>query len=147
MRHWSGHNRWCPGKIWFSRSKRGRRTIFLTCGEHFWFPFFIILKTIFRFFLIKKRKYRTFILVFNGCLGAAAKRVHCASQFCRNYYYYFATSTYKFNCLFNNALFKADFQVASSQSRFYLKSVLKSSTSFTSDPLKLHFSFGMWLFI
>lgn len=146
MRHWSGHNRWCPGKIWFSRSKQGRRTIFLTCGKHFWFPFFIILKTILEIFFNKKRKTELFFSTLMAVVELQLKQFTVLHGFAE-IYYYFATSTYKFNCLFNNASFKADFQVASSLSGFYFKAVLKSSTSFTSDPLKLHFSFGMRLFI
>lgn len=42
-------------------------------------------------FFNKKKKKTTFFHYFNGCRVTAAKRVHCASWFCRNYYY-FATA-------------------------------------------------------
>lgn len=44
MCHWSGHNRWCLGKMLFSCSKWRRGTLFLTWREHFCILFFIILK-------------------------------------------------------------------------------------------------------
>lgn len=107
MCHWSGHNRWCLGKMLFSCRKRRRGTLFLACREHFCcILFFIILKENLVGF-VKDTEPRSIFLSggFSGCLWFSICNFFFALLFNRRRKGKYSLQHKILKCLYHNIIF------------------------------------------